>query len=237
MKTEASLTVKDWADEDKPRERLINKGKKELSNAELIALLLRSGVPGKSAVDMAKEILLRYNNSLVTLSQLDYPQLSPIKGMGEAKATTLIAALELGRRMMGEVSENKEITVNSSHDLFRFMAPLIADLDHEEFWAIFLSNRNKVIHRQRIALGGMTQTTVDLRILFRTALEQKAVRIAVAHNHPSGNLTASTADKQLTSRIVDAGKTLGINLIDHIIIAIATSGQPDYFSFCDNGLI
>ena len=237
MNDNLSLTVKEWADEDKPREKMLNRGKKELSNAELIAILLRSGLQGKSAVAVAKEVLARADNSLTTLSQMEFSQLSSIKGLGIAKGTTLMAALELGRRMLGEVNSGKEVVLDDSNHIFRYMSPMLADLDHEEFWAIYLSNRNKVLYRQRIALGGQTTTTVDLRILFRIALEQKAVSLIVAHNHPSGLLKPSRDDRELTHRIQDAGKLLQIKLLDHIIIGISPSKQADYYSFHDEGLL
>lgn len=237
MNDNFSLTVKEWADEDKPREKMLNRGKKELSNAELIAILLRSGLQGKSAVAVAKEVLARADNSLTTLSQMEFSQLSHIKGLGIAKSTTLMAALELGRRLLGEVSEGKEVVLGDSGHIFRYMSPILADLDHEEFWAIYLSNRNKALHRQRIASGGQTATPVDLRILFRIALEQKAVSLIVAHNHPSGLLKPSRDDRELTHRIHDAGKLLQIKLFDHLILGISPSGQADYYSFHDEGLI
>lgn len=237
MNDNFSLTVKEWADEDKPREKMLNRGKKELSNAELIAILLRSGLQGKSAVAVAKEVLARADNSLTTLSQMEFSQLRNIKGLGIAKGTTLMAALELGRRLLGEVNEGKEVVLDESRHIFRYMSPMLADLDHEEFWAVYLSNRNKVLYRQRIASGGQTTTTVDLRILFRIALEQKAVSLIVAHNHPSGLLKPSRDDRELTRRIQEAGKLLQIKLLDHLVIGISPSGQADYCSFHDEGLI
>ena len=232
-----SLTLKEWADEDKPREKMLAKGKKELTNAELIAILLRSGLQGKSAVGMAKEVLNLTGNSLTTLSQMEFSQLSAIKGLGMAKAATLMAALELGWRMQGEISNNKERIINNSTDLFNYVTPLLVDLDHEEFWAIYLSNRNKVLGRQRISVGGQTNVSVDMRIIFRGAIECKAVSLMVAHNHPSGSLKASMEDKHLTHCITDAGKILDIKLLEHIIVGITPSGQPDYYSFHDNVLV
>ena len=237
MNDKFSLTVKEWADEDKPREKMLIRGKKELSNAELIAILLRSGLQGKSAVTVAMEVLARADNSLTTLSQMEFSQLSNIKGLGVAKGTTLMAALELGRRLQGEVNEGKDVVLDNSGHIFRYMSPMLADLDHEEFWAVYLSNRNKVIHRQRIASGGQTATTVDLRILFRIALEQKAVSLIVAHNHPSGQLKPSRDDHELTRRIQEAGNLLQVKLLDHLIIGISPSGQADYYSFHDEGHI
>lgn len=232
-----SLTLKEWADEDKPREKMLAKGKKELTNAELIAILLRSGLQGKSVVDVAKEVMTKSGNSLTTLSQMEFNELRKIKGVGQAKATTLMAALELGWRMQGEISKNKELIISNSTEFFNYITPLLVDLDHEEFWAVYLSNRNKVLGRQRISVGGQTNVSVDMRIIFRGAIECKAVSFMVAHNHPSGSLKASTEDKHLTHCLMDAGKILDIKLLEHIIVGITPSGQPDYYSFHDNGLV
>lgn len=232
-----SLTLKEWADEDKPREKMLSKGKKELTNAELIAILLRSGLPGKSVVEVAKETLTLADNSLTALSKMEFKQLSSIKGLGTAKAATLMAALELGWRMQGEISSNKELIISASTELFNYLTPMLVDLDHEEFWAVYLSNRNKVLGKQRISMGGQTQTPVDLRILFRGAIECKAVSLMVAHNHPSGSLTASREDKNLTRNIIEAGKILDIKLLEHIIIGITPTGHADYYSFHDNGYL
>ena len=237
MEEKNYLTVKEWADEDRPREKMLLRGKKELSNAELIAILLRSGVPGKTAVDVAKEVLSMTDNKLTALSQMDYSRLAAVKGLGTAKATTLLAALELGWRMQGEISTAKELIVNDSTSLFNYMSPLLVDLDHEEFWAVYLSNRNKVLARQRIAMGGQTETSVDARIIFRGALECKAVKVAVLHNHPSGSIRPSQEDRKLTRLLVEAGKLLNISITEHLIVAIGPDGHPDYYSFHDNGLI
>ena len=237
MNDNFSLTLKEWADEDKPREKMLDKGKKELTNAELLAILLRSGLKGKTVVEVAKEVLTCSGNSLTTLSQMDFKQLSSIKGVGTAKATTLMAALELGWRMQGEINKDKELVISNSDDLFNYMKSTLVNLDHEEFWAIFLSNRGKVLGRQRISLGGQTSTSVDQRILFRNALECKAVSLMVVHNHPSGSLRPSPEDKQLTCRLTEAGSLLEIKLLEHIIIGINPLGQADYFSFHDNGLL
>ena len=230
-----SLTLKEWADEDKPREKMLNKGKKELTNAELLAILLRSGLRSKSVVEVAKEVLSSAGNRLTNLSQMEFSQLSTIKGVGPAKATTLMAALELGWRMHGEIGDDKEVIINDSRTFFTYMSPFIADLDHEEFWAVYLSNRGKVLGRQRISMGGITGTPVDLRVLFRGAIECKAVYLMVAHNHPSGSLVASREDKDLTKRIQEGGRLLEIKLQDHLIIAIGPGGKADYYSFHDNG--
>ena len=237
MNEKKYLTLKEWADEDKPREKMLEKGKKELSNAELLAILLRSGTTGRSAVAVAKEVLATAGNSLTTLSRLEYSQLGTIKGLGQAKATTLMAALELGWRMQSELNNSKELIINDSHQLFAYLMPLLADLDHEEFWAVYLSNRNKVLGRQRIAMGGQPSTSVDMRVVFRGALECKAVAVAVAHNHPSGSLKPSRDDRDLTHRLAEAGKIMQIRLQEHLIIGITSSGQADYYSFHNEGYI
>lgn len=210
-------------------------GKKELSNAELMAILLRSGVPGKTAVDVAKEVLNMAGNRLSVLSQFDYSRLAAVKGVGQAKATTLLAALELGWRLQGEVSLSNDLIVRDSTSLFNYMSPLLADLDHEEFWAVYLSNRNKVLARQRITSGGMTETSVDTRLIFRGALECKAVKTMVLHNHPSGSLMPSTEDRRLTRRLKEAGDIMQIAVIEHLIIAIGPDGRLGFYSFHDQG--
>lgn len=237
MDAKKNLTVKEWATEDKPREKMLTQGKKQLSNVELIAILLRSGLPGKSVVEVAREVLDKAGNSLTTLSRMDFGQLDSIRGMAEAKSTTLIAALELGWRMQGEISTEQQQFANNSSDLFSLLMPSLVDLDHEEFWVVFLNVRNKVLGRQRIAMGGQTDTPVDIRILFRSALDNKAVSIAVAHNHPSGTLRPSSTDKKLTERILEAGKLLDIKLMDHLVIGLGSNGKADYYSFRDNGLV
>lgn len=237
MNEKKYISVKEWSEDDQPREKLISRGKKQLSNAELIAILLRTGGTGYSAVDLAKEVLSSAGNSLTNLSQADFNHFKTIKGMALAKSAALMAALELGWRMQGEISNEKETVVDNSEKLFNLMSPMLADIDHEEFWAVYLSNRGKVIDRQRIASGGQTETSVDPRIIFRGALESKAVKIMVAHNHPSGNLKPSHEDRELTRHLDDIGKLLQIKLLDHIIIAITPNGKADYYSFHDNGLI
>lgn len=237
MEAKKNLTLKDLPDEDKPREKLMSLGKKQLSNAELIAILLRTGVRGKSAVAMAQEVLASTGNSLTALSQADPKHFKSIHGMALAKTATLMAALELGWRMQGEIATEHKLVINNSTDLFNYMTPMLVDLDHEELWALYMNNSHKVLGRQRISMGGQSDTNVDLRILFRGALEHKATIISVAHNHPSGSLRPSSADKTLTRRISEAGNLLGIKLEEHIIVAIGLDGRADYYSFHDNGLV
>ena len=233
-----NIPITKWAEEDRPREKMLANGKKSLSDSELIAILLRTGIPGASAIDLAKLILQQTNNCLTELARMEVGDLQRLtKGLGKAKAVTVLAALELGNRMLSEEKEHQEDIIKNSEDLFHFIAPRIMDLPHEEFWAIYLNQRNKVTWKQRIALGGITQTTVDLRIIFRAALEHNAVALAVAHNHPSGNLQPSAADKELTRRIVEAGKVLQVKLLDHVIVGITPNGKPDYYSFTESGLL
>ncbi|MBQ9417025.1 MAG: DNA repair protein RadC [Bacteroidales bacterium] len=237
MTAKKSFTIKEWADEDRPREKMISRGPKQLTNAELVAILLRSGMEGKNVMEAAQEVLQASGNSLVELSRMEYKQLRAIKGMGEAKSTTLMAALELGWRMQSEMGSEHEVVISNSDVLFSYMLSTMANLDHEEFWAVYLNNRSKVLHRQRISVGGQTDTIVDLRVLFRGALESKATALAVVHNHPSGQLTPSQADIDLTRRIADAGRLLSIRLVEHLIIAILPSRQSAYYSFHNEGEI
>ena len=230
-----SLSIKNWADEDKPREKLIAKGKKELTNAELIAILLGSGTTELSAVGLAQKILQSVDNNISALAKLSPTELQRIKGVGEAKAVSVIAALELGFRMLQPINRPEPDLIRNSLDLFGYVSQFLIDQTHEEFWAIYLNVKNKVIHRLRIASGGLTDTTVDTRIIFKTALEKGAVAIAVAHNHPSGSLTPSKPDISLTTNILEAGKILKIKFIDHIIVGITSTGAPNYYSFNDDG--
>ena len=233
-----NLTVKEWDAEDRPREKLIAKGKKELTNAELLAILIGSGSVGQSAVELAKEILHSNDNNLSLLSRQGIKELThDFKGMGEAKAVSIIAALELGYRMLAENAAQKEYIISDSNDLFNYICPSIVNLPVEEFWAIYLNIKRKALFKQRISLGGITDTPVDIRRIFATALEKNAVYIAVAHNHPTGHLNPSREDKNLTCRILEAGKILNIELIDHIIVGIGENNRPDYYSFHDNGLV
>jgi len=232
------LPITKWDEEDRPREKMVAQGKKSLSNSELIAILLRTGIQGASAIDLAKSILQQANGRLTELARLEVSDLqNSNKGLGMAKSVTVLAALELGNRMLKEANEGKEDLIHSAEDLFRFLGHKIINLPHEEFWAVYLNQRNKVTWKQRIGMGGLTQTTVDLRIIFRAAIEHNSVAVAVLHNHPSGNLRPSQADKDLTKRIADAGNILHVKLIEHIIVGVLPSGKPDYFSFNENGLL
>ncbi len=230
MENNTSFSIKQWAEDDKPREKLMLKGKQALSDAELIAILIGSGSRNESAVDLSKRILLSVSN-LKSLGKLTLNQLMQFKGIGEAKAITILAAMELGRRRGSEEElELKKIT--SSKSAFEIMQPIIGDLLHEEFWVLFLNNSNKVIYKSQLSKGGITGTVVDVRIIFKMAFEQNAVSLILCHNHPSGVLQASDADKQITKKIKDAGKMLEINVLDHLIITTYS-----YLSFADEGLL
>lgn len=231
MEENKHISIKNWAENDKPREKLINKGKETLSNAELLAILLGSGSRNESAVELSRRILASVDNQLGQLGKLSLSQLQQFKGVGQAKAVTIVAATELGRRRAIEQPE-KIHTICSSNDVFVLLQPLIGDLAHEEFWVLYLNNANKIIHKAQLSKGGITETSVDVRLLFRKAMEVGAVAIILAHNHPSGNLQASQADKNLTKQIATASKSLDIRLLDHLIIT-----ENAYLSFADEGML
>tara|TARA_R110001632_G_scaffold10408_3_gene38567 strand:- start:288 stop:974 length:687 start_codon:yes stop_codon:yes gene_type:complete len=225
------LTIKSWALDDRPREKLIAKGKSVLSSAELLAILIGSGNREESAVDLSKRILESVNNNIHELAKLPLEKLIEFKGIGEAKAITIITALELGKRKQQEIPE--EISkISSSKQVFTIMQPLLGDLPHEEFWVLYLNNSNKVLSKDQISKGGITATIVDVRLLYKRALEISAVAIIICHNHPSGKTNPSEADKQLTQKIKEGGVSLDIKLLDHLIIT-----EKSYFSFADNGKI
>jgi DNA repair protein RadC len=229
--TQGTFSIKYWAEDDQPREKLMLKGKAALSDAELIAILIGSGSRNESAVELSKRILAGVDNNLNALGKQSLQQLMSFKGIGEAKAITIAAAMELGRRRREEEGvELKKIT--SSKAVFDIMQPIIGELPHEEFWIIYLNNSNKVIYKSQISKGGLTATLVDVRIVFKTALEQNAVGIILVHNHPSGMLQASEPDKQITRQLKQAGQTMNISVLDHVIIT-----EKSYLSFADEGIL
>ena len=232
METETKpLTIKEWSAEDRPREKMILKGKSALSDAELIAILMGSGTQTLSALDLARQILGAAGNSLHALAQLTIRDLIRIKGVGQVKAITLIAALELGRRRKEVVPEERP-KISSSRDAFEILKSELLDLPHEEFWILLLNRANRVIKKHQVSQGGVAGTVADPKIIFKVAVEELASGIIVAHNHPSGNLSASQADVQLTQRLKDGGKLLEIQVLDHLIVA-----GHKYFSFADEGLM
>lgn len=221
------LTIKSWALDDRPREKLLVKGKATLSDAELIAILIGSGNREETAVALSKRILKSVEGNINNLAKLSVKKLSSFKGIGEAKAIAIITALELGKRRQLEIALKKP-KITSSKAVFNIMQPLIGDLEHEEFWVLFLNNSNKVLAKSQMSKGGLTATIVDIRVLFKQALEMASVAIIICHNHPSGKITPSNADKELTKKIKTAGLTLDIRLLDHLIIT-----EKCYFSFAD----
>lgn len=226
-----NFSIKYWAEDDQPREKLMLKGKAALSDAELIAILIGSGSRNESAVELSKRILASVDNNLNALGKQSLQQLMSFKGIGEAKAITIAAAMELGRRRRDETGVDlKRIT--SSRAVFEIMQPIIGELPHEEFWILFLNNSNKVTYKTQLSKGGITGTVVDVRIVFKTALEQNATGIILVHNHPSGVLQASEPDKQITRQLKAAGQALSINVLDHVIVT-----EIGYLSFADDGIL
>jgi DNA repair protein RadC len=225
------LNIKSWAVEDRPREKLVLKGKATLSDAELIAILVGTGTASMSAVDVAKSILKTANNDLNELARLTVKDLTKIKGVGEAKAIAIVSALELGRRRK-DVSSEERPRITGSKDIFELLKAELLDIHHEAFWIVLLNRANRVIKKHQISQGGVAGTVADPKIIFKIALEELASGIILAHNHPSGNLNASQADIDLTRKLKESGKLLEIQVLDHLIIA-----GKKYMSFADEGLM
>jgi DNA repair protein RadC len=223
--------IKSWAEDDRPREKLLYKGRQALSDAELIAILLGSGSRDLTAVDLAKQILAGSSNKLSQLARLQIDDLKKFKGIGEAKAITIIAALELGRRRRDEVGEEAP-KIRSSKDIYEVFHSALADIDHEEFWIILLNRSHRVKDKICISRGGISGTVVDQRLIFKPAIERLASSIVLCHNHPSGNLQPSDQDRALTKKLVQSAAMLDISILDHIIFA-----DNGYFSFADEGLL
>jgi DNA repair protein RadC len=224
---EQNFSIKHWAEDDKPREKLMLKGKQVLSDAELVAILIGSGSRNESAVQLSKRILASVDNNLNNLGKLSIAKLTEFKGIGEAKAISIVAATELGRRRRAE--ETLELTkITSSKAVFEIMQPIIGELSHEEFWVLYLNNDSKVIYKSQISKGGITGTVADIRIVFKIAFEQNATAIILCHNHPSGKLQASDEDLKITKQLKLAGNQITIPVLDHIIIT-----QNGFFSFRD----
>lgn len=221
------LSIKSWSEDDKPREKLILKGAKALSHAELLAILIGSGNRNESAVELSKKIMNRCNGNFNALSILSIKELMQFNGIGHAKAITIIAALEIAKRKAVENSSEKP-TISSSIDAYNYIRYELEGLDHEEFWILLLNRGNKIIDSINISKGGVSATVVDPKLIFSFALEHKASGVILFHNHPSGNISPSKSDVILTEKIKEGGKLLEINIIDHIII-----GQNTYFSFAD----
>lgn len=231
MSENTFFPIRSWSEDDKPREKLLLKGKIALSDAELIAILIGSGSRNESAVTLSQRILASVDYNLNALGKLSVAELNHFKGIGDAKAITIQAALELGRRRrIEEAIELQKVT--SSKTIFDIMQPIIGELAHEEFWIIYLNNANKIISKSQLSKGGITGTVVDVRLVFKTALELGAVAIILVHNHPSGTLKPSEADKQITKKLKIGGEQLDIKILDHVIVT-----EVGYFSFSDDGIL
>jgi DNA repair protein RadC len=225
------LSIKNWAVEDRPREKMLAKGTQSLSDSELIAILLGSGTSEVSAVDLAKQIMDMAGNDLDKLGRYSVNDLRKIRGVGQARAVSIMAALELGRRR-GSSGLSTAPKITDSRDVFDIMDPLLADLHYEEFWVIVLNRSNRVIDKKKISQGGITGTVTDIRLILKTAIENLATSIILCHNHPSGNLQPSEADIAITGRLKESANIMDIALLDHLIVAGKT-----YFSFADENLI
>lgn len=231
MNLPTSYSIKQWAESDRPREKLRNKGVESLSDAELLAIIIGSGTVELSAVDLSKYILRNNNNKLSELARKSVAELIKFKGIGEAKAIGIVASLELGRRSAAQ-SNGARLKVNSSTDVSRVFVPLLKDRTVEEFWILMLDRANKELARKRVSIGGISGTVVDAKVVFKEALDWRSSSIVLIHNHPSGNLSPSKADKSLTNQLKEAGKLLDIPILDHLIIA-----GNNYLSFADEGML
>jgi DNA repair protein RadC len=226
-----NLTIKTWAEEDRPREKLLEKGRHVLTEAELIGILIGSGSRDETAVGLAKRILASIDNDLAELGKMNVSDLMRFKGIGKAKAVSILAALELGRRRK-PVESGSRSKLTSSNDAFQFIQNVFLDLPHEEFWILLLNRSNQVIRKEFISKGGVSGTVVDPKMVFKPALQYLACSMIICHNHPSGNLTPSASDLKITRQLKEAGQTLEIPVLDHLIVA-----EEKYYSFADNGLM
>lgn len=226
-----SLKITDWAVEDRPREKLAIKGTSSLSDAELLAILISSGTRNKSAVDLGRELLSLVNNNLNSLGKLSIADLKKIRGIGQARAVIIAAALELGRRRkLAEIPAARQI--KCSKDAAEIFQPVLGDLSHEEFWILYLNRSNKVIEKMKLSYGGISGTVTDVRLVMKRAVECLASGIIVCHNHPSGNTNPSESDNKITRKIREAGNLMDIQLLDHLIVT-----EKDYYSYADNGML
>ncbi|GAA4437503.1 DNA repair protein RadC [Ravibacter arvi] len=231
ISTSLSRNIRSWDESDRPREKLLQKGRNQLTDAELLAILLRSGTVSESALDVAKTLLFEANNSLYELARKSPQEIMRVKGIGEAKALTLIAAMELGRRRKDiEVGDKAKIT--SSRMAYETLRHHLQDKSHEEFWILLLNRANEVIRSVQVSSGGVNSTGVDSRIIFKHAIENLASAMILAHNHPSGTLSPSKEDMELTRKLSEAGKILSVPVLDHLIFT-----DHDYLSFADNGIL
>lgn len=227
----SKLVIREWAESDRPREKLLDQGRRALTDAELLAILIGSGSRDETAVELCRRILSDHKNSLHNLSKADVGELCKYKGVGEAKAISIVAALELGRRRREEHIREKPV-LNSSKRVYEYFRYRLQDLTHEEFWVLYLNTACRVLDSQLIGRGGNDFTPVDIRTILRFALQNKAHSLVLIHNHPSGTRSPSQADRQLTDKIFEAAKLMDIHLNDHLIFT-----DDSYFSFRDDGLL
>lgn len=225
------MSIKFLAEDDRPREKFLLKGRSALSDSELLAIILKMGHKEVSAVELARNILNTVDNNWNNLSLLSVSDLTKFKGIGTVKAIEILTALEIGRRKASQEVPEK-VKVSASSDAYKVLAPYLSDLQTEEFWALYLNQSNRIIGKEKLTAGGINQSVVDVRILFKSALENFATGIIVAHNHPSGNLQPSQEDVKITKQISEGGKLLSIQLLDHLIIS-----QSSYFSFADENML
>lgn len=224
-------SIKTWADDDRPREKLILKGRHNLSDAEILAIIIGSGTRNQSAVDVSREILSHVANDFSKLSKLSVKDLMKFNGIGEAKAVSIVAAMEIGRRRK-EIENLNRRKVSSSSQVYQLLRPVFCDLMHEEFHVIFLNTSNIILHQERVGQGGITGTVADGKIIFKMALQHNATGLIIAHNHPSGNLNPSESDIFLTKNLKKFGELINIKILDHLIMT-----DEKYFSFADHGVL
>ena len=225
------FSIKKWAEDDRPREKLLRKNPSVLSDSELVAILIGNGYREKNAIELAKEVLRLGKNNLNELGKVTVQEMLTIKGIGEAKAITIVAALELGRRRQASLSLDKTI-VKGSKDIANYLQALLRDLSYEVFAVVFLNQANRMEHFEILSEGGLTQTIADPRIILKKAIQKDAVKLILCHNHPSGSLQPSQADKKLTWKLKEAAQLLDITVVDHIIVS-----ETGYFSFADDGIL
>ncbi|MFC3417223.1 RadC family protein [Algoriphagus hitonicola] len=231
MDTYTSIKISQLAEEDRPREKLLLRGKGSLTDAELIAILIGSGTPKISAVDLSRHILASVNHDLAALARMSIQDLKKFKGIGEAKAISIVSALELGRRRK-EVEPQKRFKISSSKDVYDVMKPEMYDEVVEHFYLLLLTRRNQVIKKERISQGGTSGTVVDAKVVFKSALDHHAQSIILVHNHPSGSLSPSEQDRRLTNRLTEIGRAMDLPILDHVIFT-----DTGYFSFADEGIL
>jgi DNA repair protein RadC len=232
MLNHSKSAISTWAEEDRPREKLRLKGRSSLSDSEILAILMRSGSQSQSAVELARSVLSHFDNDLNKLARASVEELMQFKGIGEAKAVSIVSALELGRRRTRTVKEEKVIVINSADKVYDYFRPVLSDLSHEEFWILLLDNSLRPIRHVRVGQGGIAMVTADVRVIFKIALEATATAIILVHNHPSGKLQPSNADISFTEKVKKAAEFLDITIADHLIFT-----DRGYYSFSDNGCL